>query len=141
MVTNSLGKRNFMPANGKAQACTQGALLFFLISFGRGGDKDFFSFFLGSQWVPIRFPICSPFLNVFPNMFSIAPHFYPICFGKCFPPFTYIVGSSSILQNRTLEVPQLVPLELDEAKIVAFSIFYFGSWVAYFVLPHTFCFV
>jgi hypothetical protein len=30
--------------------------------------------------------------NVFPNMFSIAPHFYPICFGKCCPPFTYVCG-------------------------------------------------
>jgi len=38
-------------------------------------------------------------------MFSIAPHFYPICFGKFCPPFTYIGGSkgrpNSILQNRT----------------------------------------
>jgi hypothetical protein len=25
--------------------------------------------------------------------FPIAPHFYPICFGKCCTPFTYIVGS------------------------------------------------
>jgi hypothetical protein len=40
---------------------------------------------------------------VFPNMFSIAPHFYPICFGKCCPHFTYIAGPkgrNSILQNR-----------------------------------------
>jgi len=29
-------------------------------------------------------------LNVFPKMFSIAPHLNPICFGKCCPPFTYI---------------------------------------------------
>jgi hypothetical protein len=37
-------------------------------------------------------------------MFSIAPHFYPICFGKCYPPFTYIGGPKvriSILQNTT----------------------------------------
>jgi hypothetical protein len=33
-----------------------------------------------------------------------APHFSPIWFGKCFPPFTYIVGPkerNSILQNKT----------------------------------------
>jgi len=43
--------------------------------------------------------------NVFPNMFSIAPHLYPICFGKCCPPFTYTGGPkgrrNSILQNRS----------------------------------------
>jgi hypothetical protein len=42
--------------------------------------------------------------NVFLNMFSIAPHFYPICFGKCSPPFNGIggpKGRNSILQNRT----------------------------------------
>jgi hypothetical protein len=27
---------------------------------------------------------------VFTNMFSITLHFYPICFDKCYPPFTYI---------------------------------------------------
>jgi hypothetical protein len=34
----------------------------------------------------------------------MAPHFYPICFGRCFSPFTYIggpKGRNSILQNRT----------------------------------------
>ncbi len=38
----------------KAQACTQGALLLFLLNFGRRGwgGEDFFSFFFGSQCVP-----------------------------------------------------------------------------------------
>jgi len=27
--------------------------------------------------------------DVFVKEFPIAIHFYPICFGKCFPPFTY----------------------------------------------------
>jgi len=38
-----------------------------------------------------------------PDMFPIAPHFYPICFGKCCPPFTFIAqpkGRNFILQNR-----------------------------------------
>jgi hypothetical protein len=30
--------------------------------------------------------------DVFVKEFPIAIHFYPICFGKCFPPFTYIAG-------------------------------------------------
>ncbi len=37
-------------------------------------------------------------------MFSIAPHFNSICFGKCCPPFNYIAGPkgrNNILQNRT----------------------------------------
>jgi hypothetical protein len=28
--------------------------------------------------------------DMFPKEFPITPHFYPICFGKCCPPFTYI---------------------------------------------------
>jgi hypothetical protein len=48
--------------------------------------RVFFSIiFCGSQYVP-QVP------NVFPNMFSIAPHFYLICLAKCCPPFTYIGG-------------------------------------------------
>jgi hypothetical protein len=39
-------------ANGKAEACTQGALVFFLLSLGGGdGRGGFFSFFLCSQHV------------------------------------------------------------------------------------------
>jgi hypothetical protein len=37
-------------------------------------------------------------------MVSKAPHFYPICFGKCCPPFTHIggqKGKNSIHQTRT----------------------------------------
>ncbi len=41
----------FHTANGKAQACTQGALHFFLLSFG----EDIFSFSPGSQSVPTMF--------------------------------------------------------------------------------------
>jgi hypothetical protein len=52
----------------EGSACTQSALIFFLLSFGGGGGKgplgreDFFIFPLFStcsQWVPIRFPIGS----------------------------------------------------------------------------------
>jgi hypothetical protein len=52
-----------------------------------------FKFSMGSHQIP----------NVFLNMFSIAPHFCPICFGKCCPPFTYIGGhkGNSICQSRT----------------------------------------
>jgi hypothetical protein len=68
---------------------------------GREREKDFFHFSL----VPNVFPLCSLHLfnafssgskyvpqvpNIFPNMSSTTPHFYPICFGKCCPPFTYI---------------------------------------------------
>jgi len=51
----------------------------------------------GSHYVP-QVP------NVFSHMFSITPHFYPICFGKCSPLFTYIGGPkerNSIFQNKT----------------------------------------
>jgi hypothetical protein len=39
----------FHAANGKAQTCSQGALIYFLLR----GEGD-----LSSQRVPIRFPIC-----------------------------------------------------------------------------------
>ncbi len=42
--------------------------------------------------------------DMFPKEFPIAPHFYPKCFDKCCPPFTYIggpKGGNSVLQNRT----------------------------------------
>jgi len=53
---------------GRPKHALKEPCFFFPYKFWKGGDKDFFSFFLGSQWVPIRFPICSPFLNLFPNM-------------------------------------------------------------------------
>ncbi len=41
--------------------------------------------------------------NMFPNVFPIAPHFYPICFGKYCHPFPCIDGPKEknfkILQN------------------------------------------
>jgi len=110
-------EEKFHAADGKAQACNQGALLFFLSSFGGGevwgggrgaGGEGFFSFFPGSQCVPFKFSMGSQYVaqvsNVFPNIFSIAPHFYPICFGKCCPPFTYRTGPKGrnfVVQNRT----------------------------------------
>jgi hypothetical protein len=64
-----------------------------------------------SHYVPFKFPSGCEYVpqvpNVFPNMFSIAPHLYPICFGKCCPPFTYIAGPkerNSILQNRSFSL-------------------------------------
>ncbi len=103
-------EEKFHAANGKAQACTQGALLFFLLCLeGRGWG--IFSYFPASQCVrnmfPFKFPMGSQhvpqFRNVFPNMFSIPPQFYPICLGKWCPPFTYIggpKGKNYIFQNR-----------------------------------------
>jgi hypothetical protein len=58
-----------------------------------------FKFPMGPHQVPTKFP----------NMFSIAHHFYPICFGKCRPPFPYIGGPKGmnfILPKKTIgEVP------------------------------------
>jgi len=81
----------FHATNGKAQACIQGALLYFPFKFG-DGEGIVFHFPL----VPNVFPLCSRFkfamgsqyIPQVPNMFTIAPHFYPICFGKCCPPFS-----------------------------------------------------
>ncbi len=98
-------EEKFHAANEKTQACTEGA--FFPFKFG-GGERFVFNFLwfpMCSHHVPFEFAIGShQVLNIFPNMFSIAPRFYPICFGKCCSPFTYIggpKGRNSILQNIT----------------------------------------
>jgi hypothetical protein len=76
MVMNSFGKRNFMQPMGKAQSMHSRCLGFFPFKFGgwgRGkgeGRRDFKKKFpcsqcvpamfpLSSQWVRMRFPICS----------------------------------------------------------------------------------
>ncbi len=103
------GKRNFMQPMGRPKQALQGwgALLFFLFSFGEG--RIFFHFSLVpmcSHYVPFKFPMGSHQVsNVFPNMFSIAPDFYPMCLGRCCPPFTYIGGQkgrTSILLKENL---------------------------------------
>jgi hypothetical protein len=103
-----LGKKWWQTILGREISCSQWespsilsrCLVFFPFKFW-GGGKDFFYFSL----VPNVFLLCSIQVpNVFSNMLSITPHFYPICFGNSCPPFTYIVGPkgrNSILQKRT----------------------------------------
>jgi hypothetical protein len=59
------GQENSRAANGKAIACTQGALLFIPLSFGGKGFFNFFSFFPGSQCVLFKFAMGSK--NGLPN--------------------------------------------------------------------------
>jgi len=62
---------------------------FYVLGRGGGGER-FFSFFPASQCVRTMFLSSSQWVpNIFPNIFSIPPHFYPICLGKWCPPFTY----------------------------------------------------
>jgi hypothetical protein len=77
---------------------------FFPFKFWGRGKVFFFIF----PWFPSGSHYVPQVPNEFPNMFSIAPHFYPICFGKCCPPMkTYIgglKGRNTMLQNRTFYV-------------------------------------
>jgi hypothetical protein len=102
-------EETFHAGNGKGQACTQGALLFsfYVLGWegrGVGGEGDFFSFFPASQCFCTMFLSSSQWVpNIFPNIFSIPPHFYLICLGKWCPPFTYIggpKGRNCTVQNR-----------------------------------------
>jgi hypothetical protein len=70
-----LWEEKFHAANGKAQACTQGALFFFLLCFGVwgwGGERGerfffiFFNFSMCSHYVPFKFPMGSQY---FPQHF------------------------------------------------------------------------
>ncbi len=72
--------------------CSLSIKLFFFLFWGEGGVARG----AWKQRVP-KFLTCSP------KKFPIAPHFYPICFGKYCPPFTYIGGPKwriSILWNK-----------------------------------------
>jgi hypothetical protein len=44
---------------------------------------------------------------MFPNMFSIAPQLYPICFGKFCPPFTHMMGQKGGTLYFKIEPPIL----------------------------------
>jgi hypothetical protein len=78
-------EEKFHAADGKAQACNQGALLFFLSSFGGGevwgggaGGEGFFSFFPGSQCVPNVFLLSSQWVpNMLPKFPMCSPTFSP----------------------------------------------------------------
>ncbi len=117
MAMNSFENRNFMEPMGMPKHAFKLPCFFFLLSF----EGIFFFFFCHFSLVPNVFPLCSLQVpneftsgfqydlkvpngftsgfqydpqdpKVFLNMFLIAPHVYPICFGKSCPPFTYIGG-------------------------------------------------
>ncbi len=115
---SSPGQKWWRTLLGREISCSQwegpsmhsSCLAFFPFKFrGEGvmGKIFFFHFSL----VPTMFPSSSQQVpNVLPNMFFIAPHFYPICVGKCCPPFTYIAvpkGRNIICQNRTFYLESL----------------------------------
>ncbi len=94
-MTNCFGKRNCMQLV-RSSACAQGAPIFFLLSLG--GEEGFFyhfpSFLICSFQVHNRFssrsqivPPCSTYV---PWNVLITPFIYPICFGKCCAPLSYI---------------------------------------------------
>jgi hypothetical protein len=111
MVMNSFG-REILCSQCEGPSMHIRCLVFFLLSLGGAGGGFFFHFSLVpmcSNYVTAKFSMGSQYVpqapNLFPNIFSIAPPFYPTCFGKWCPPFTYIGGTkgrNSILQNRTI---------------------------------------
>ncbi len=75
----------------------QGALIFFLLSLGGEGFFFFFPWFpMCSHYVPLKFPSGCQYVpqvpNVFPNMFSIAPHLYPHMLWQMLSSFHLQVG-------------------------------------------------
>jgi len=87
------GKIYFMHPMGKPKQALKVPCFVPFLSFGvgfgglgMGGGRIFFSFFSDSQCVPTMFSLSCQMgfhhvpqvPNVFLNMFSLAPHFYPI---------------------------------------------------------------
>jgi hypothetical protein len=83
------------------EACTQGALILFSLTFWGGGGVGWgggvFSFFLCSQHVSFKFPMCSP------RVFPIAPRLNPLCFAQSPLPFTYIGGPKGEVLHLSIE--------------------------------------
>ncbi len=97
-------EEKFHVADGKAQACTQGALFFFFLCFGVGGGRRiFFSFFPISQCVRTMFLSSSQWVpNIFRNIFSIPPHFYmPWKMVSSFHLYRWAKGKNCTVQNIT----------------------------------------
>ncbi len=95
MVTNSFGTRNAMQPMGRLKHSLKAPCFFSFFPIGGGG---------GGGWGGVWFFFIFPWFPCVPNMFFIALHSCPICFGKYCPSFTYIgapKGMKSILQNRT----------------------------------------
>jgi hypothetical protein len=120
MLTNSFGNRNFTQPMGRLSMHSKCLDLFFL-SFGARGGEDFFHFSFvpnkfpsSSQWVPIRFPMCSP------RVFPIAPRFNPICFAQSPPLLTYIGGPKG----------KALYLYIESSILGAFHRFNFFLWWA-----------
>ncbi len=92
-------EEKFHAANGKAQRCTQGALLFpFKSFFWEGRAEDFFSYFPGSQCVLTMFPLSSQWV---PIRFPLGSHQVPIRFplgspsSQCVP--QHVLHNTSLL--------------------------------------------
>ncbi len=74
MVTNSFGKRKFMQPMGRPKHALKVPCFFSFQVLGQGEGLIFFIF----PWFPSGSHYVPQVPNEFPNMFSIAPHFYPI---------------------------------------------------------------
>jgi len=94
MVTSSFAKNNFMQPMGRLSVHSK-CLIFFLLSFGVGGE-DFFSFFWG-------FPACSLQVPTGSQCVPNSTSFNPICFAQSPPLLTYIAGPKGKALHLSLE--------------------------------------
>jgi hypothetical protein len=79
MVTKFFGKRHFVQPMGRPKHALKVPSFFSFYVLGWRGEESFFSFFLASQCVCTMFLSSSQWVpNIFPNIFSIPLHFYPI---------------------------------------------------------------
>jgi hypothetical protein len=93
---NSFGNEKYMRAMGRVNHALQVVGFLFLLNLGVGERSSFhLSFwsehvpsmlFSSSQWVPIRFAMCSR------KVFPIGTHFNPIYFGQSHPLLAYRTG-------------------------------------------------
>ncbi len=74
-----------------------------IVHFPLGQFTVAFRFFGFGGWGVVK-PKSSQVSDLFPKEFPIASYFYPIYFGKCCPPFIYILGPKGrnlILRSTT----------------------------------------
>ncbi len=91
MNTNNFKNFNFIWAMRRLDMHLIWPNFFSFLALGKVSRKDFLLTAIWSYQIPKEFP----------KMFSIAPHFYPICFPQNYPHFTCI-DPPSLLETSIL---------------------------------------
>ncbi len=123
---NSFGNRNFMQPTGRLSTHPK-SLVFFPFKFWVGEEgEDFFHFFLCSQHVPFKFPICSLGTQcVRQGRSQQHSPLIPYVLAKIPPLLTYIPGP----KGEALQLPIKSSILGDCAQFQLFFVMSKSNWL------------